>query len=157
MANTMVDVTINRLIKIKDVFSVLNPVTLASIMAPAIRSAVLKGLAPHPAIQFYLTKVARDLITNIEQVIDIKSLVVAGMTADPRTLGTFFKKVGSKELRFLVDSGTYFGFGLGLLQMIQWMLFPANWTLPISGAVVGYITNWIALKMIFEPLYPSKV
>jgi len=31
--------------------------------------------------------------------------------------------------------------------MVQWMLAPANWTLPAGGAVVGYITNWIALKV----------
>ena len=37
------------------------------------------------------------------------------------------------------------------------MLFPANWTLPVGGAVVGYITNWIALKNIFEPVNPVKL
>jgi uncharacterized membrane protein YheB (UPF0754 family) len=41
--------------------------------------------------------------------------------------------------------------------MFQMMLYPANWTLPVSGALVGYVTNWIALKWIFEPLNPVKV
>ena len=27
----------------------------------------------------------------------------------------------------------------------------------IGGAIVGYVTNWIALKWIFEPLNPTKV
>ncbi|KAJ1396675.1 hypothetical protein B484DRAFT_339996, partial [Ochromonadaceae sp. CCMP2298] len=69
----------------------------------------------------------------------------------------FFQRVGNKELSFLVSSGTYFGFVLGLAQMVQWMIYPKNWTLPVGGAVVGYVTNWIALKWIFEPLYPTKV
>ena len=88
---------------------------------------------------------------------DIGSLVVSGMTKDERTLGSFFMKVGAKELKFLIDSGFGFGFLLGILQMFQWMLFPANWTLPVGGAVVGYITNWIALKWIFEPILPTQV
>ena len=58
---------------------------------------------------------------------------------------------------FLVESGTYFGFLLGIVQMLQWAVYPASWTLPVGGAVVGYITNWIALKYIFEPLEPTKV
>ena len=41
--------------------------------------------------------------------------------------------------------------------MLLWMLYPANWTLPVGGAVVGYITNWIALKWIFEPIEPTKI
>ena len=49
------------------------------------------------------------------------------------------------------------GFLLGVVQMFQWMLFPHPWSLPIGGALVGYVTNWIALKMIFEPLNPVKV
>ena len=57
----------------------------------------------------------------------------------------------------MVESGTYFGFVLGVLQMVQWAVYPADWTLPVSGAIVGYVTNWIALKYIFEPLVPTKV
>ena len=52
---------------------------------------------------------------------------------------------------------TYFGFLLGLLQMTQLMLFPANWTLPVSGAIVGFLTNWIALQLIFKPIEPYQL
>lgn len=41
--------------------------------------------------------------------------------------------------------------------MVLWMLYPKNWTLPAGGAIVGYITNWIALKWIFEPIEPTKI
>lgn len=78
--------------------------------------------------------------------------MVRGLSDDPDTLGQFFRKVGSKELKFLVESGTYFGFLLGIIQMFQWMIFPYNWTLPVGGAVVGFVTNWIALKLVFEPV-----
>jgi uncharacterized membrane protein YheB (UPF0754 family) len=157
MAATMVDVTINRLLKITSIFSKLNPVTLASLLVPSVAKTVYKGLVPPAVLQHYLSKVVSDLISNVESIIDIRSLIITGMTTDPKVLGSFFQRVGSKELSFLVESGTYFGFALGMLQMVQWMLFPVNWTLPISGALVGYVTNWIALKMIFEPLVPTKL
>ena len=32
-----------------------------------------------------------------------------------------------------------------------------QWSLPTFGALVGFGTNWIALKMIFEPTFPVKV
>jgi hypothetical protein len=73
----------------------------------------------------------------VESVVNIKTLVVDGMTQDPRTLGSFFQQVGKNELKFLVDSGASFGLGLGVLQMLQWMIYPKGWTLPVCGAVVG--------------------
>jgi len=36
------------------------------------------------------------------------------------------QRVGGKELRFLVNSGTYFGFLLGVVQMGFWMVYPAH-------------------------------
>lgn len=30
------------------------------------------------------------------------------------------------------------------------------WSLSIGGAIVGYATNWLALKWIFEPVNPTK-
>lgn len=157
MASKMVDVTISRLLSIPEVFSQLQPHKLAPLLAPTISGSVLNGLVPSPILKLFLRKTSRDVIRNIESVVDIKSIVVTGLTTDPTTFGSFFQKVGAKELRFLIESGVGFGFLLGLLQMVQWMFFPYNWTLPIGGAVVGYITNWIALKWIFEPLYPTRV
>ena len=157
MASKMVDVTISRLLSIPEVFGMLQPSKLASLLAPVVSKSVGRGLVPSFIVRVFLRKSSVDIIRNIESVVDIKSIVVSGLTTDPKTFGNFFQKVGAKELSFLIESGMGFGFLLGLLQMVQWMLFPFNWTLPIGGAVVGYITNWIALKWIFEPLLPTKV
>ena len=78
----------------------------------------------------------------------------SGLSTDKNILVNLFKKVGSKELSFLVNSGWYFGFGLGLIQMVAWLFCRAWWTLPLGGMVVGLATNWIALKFIFEPVDP---
>jgi uncharacterized membrane protein YheB (UPF0754 family) len=130
---------------------------MATLLAPSVRSAVFGGWIPSPILHFFLKKTSKDVIKNIENIVNIKTLVVKGMCTDPTILGAFFQKVAYKELSFLVDSGLGFGFILGICQMVQWMLWPTKWSLPIGGALVGYVTNWIALKMIFEPLNPVPV
>jgi uncharacterized membrane protein YheB (UPF0754 family) len=35
--------------------------------------------------------------------------------------------------------------------------FPYWWVLPIGGVVIGYVTNWVALWMIFEPVEPRRI
>ena len=50
-----------------------------------------------------------------------------------------------------------FGFVLGLAQMGAWAVKPAFWTLPVAGALVGYVTNWIAIKLLFEPAEPVSI
>lgn len=54
-------------------------------------------------------------------------------------------------------SGFFFGFLLGVVQMFVWLLYDKPWILPAGGAVVGYITNWLAIKLIFEPVDPVKM
>ena len=41
--------------------------------------------------------------------------------------------------------------------MLLWVLWPNGWVLPVGGALVGYITNWVAIKLIFEPVEPVQV
>jgi hypothetical protein len=49
------------------------------------------------------------------------------MCTDPTILGSFFQKVGSKELKFLVDSGAGFGFLLGIsAHLLQSNAFWSN-------------------------------
>ena len=28
---------------------------------------------------------------------------------------------------------------------------------PLLGAIIGYFTNWLAVKMLFRPYYPKKI
>ena len=63
-----------------------------------------------------------------------------------------FKRCGGPEFRFIIVSGLYFGFLIGLVQLAFLSIFGQWWTFPIMGVVVGYLTNWIALQMIFRPL-----
>lgn len=152
MASSMVDVTLSELLSIKEVFAQLDPAKMASILTDIISRVIYGGYVPTFIVEYYLNIVSKEVIRSIEDLISCRDIMVRGFTDDPDTLGQFFRKVGRKELNFLVNSGTYFGFLLGIVQMFQWMMFPYNWTLPVGGAVVGFVTNWIALKLLFEPV-----
>lgn len=98
-----------------------------------------------------------DLSENIEDLLDIKGMVIDRLAADKRLLNQIFLECGDKEFRFIVNSGLYFGFLFGLVQMVVWYFYQAWWVLPFFGLLVGWATNWIALNVIFRPLEPRKI
>ena len=71
-----------------------------------------------------------------------------------------FKDVGESEFRFIEVSGLYFGFLFGLIQMGVFYVVDQNhpeygiWMLPLFGFATGYLTNWVALTVIFKPVEP---
>jgi uncharacterized membrane protein YheB (UPF0754 family) len=101
-------------------------------------------------------KMVDDFKHNIEEIVDIKELVVSQLVNSPELINEIFLKSGAKEFPFIEKSGAYFGFLFGLPTMAVWMVYPSWWVLPVGGLIVGYLTNWIALKIIFEPKHPIK-
>lgn len=99
----------------------------------------------------------RDLGENIEDLIDLKAMVVRQMEGDKALVVRVFLEVGSPEINFIVTSSFWIGLTLGLVQMTLWYWFPWNWGLPLYGAALGYATNWLALAMVFRPLNPIKI
>jgi uncharacterized membrane protein YheB (UPF0754 family) len=102
-------------------------------------------------------KMVKDFQLNVNEIIDIKELVVNYLSEHPALINEIFLTAGNKEFPFIVRSGLYFGFILGLPTMYFWQTFQLWWILPVSGLVVGYLTNWIALQVIFEPKRPIKI
>lgn len=101
-----------------------------------------------------LDNIVDDMAENIEQLVDLKAMVMRLMQADKRLVVRIFKEVGDAELRFVVNSGAGFGFLFGLFQLAAYLLHPADWLVPLFGFVVGFLTNWLALNIIFRPLEP---
>jgi len=102
-------------------------------------------------------KMVRDFQHNVIEILDIKELVVEYLSDHPALINEIFLTAGNKEFPFIIRSGFYFGFLLGLPTMVCWYFFQAWWILPLGGLLVGYLTNWIALKIIFEPKEPIKI
>ena len=117
----------------------------------------------HQRVQQQLPDIIRSLTAqigeNIDQLLDIKLMVIRRMEANPALANRIFKAVGEKELRFIVNFGFWFGLVQGIpTAIITVILFPGQWwLLPILGVVIGYVTNYVAILMIFEPAEPRRI
>ena len=183
MAFTMVTMVTEKLIDVSQTFLRLSPEDISNLLftrIPEIAHAVASTLTlnkfpwamdiaknavptlPGPllselhesVVSKYLAGFVVLLQANVDRVIDLKELVVTEMSVDRSVLCELFQRCGRAELKFLTDSGFFFGFLLGLVQMVVWMFYDNPWTLTVGGTIVGYLTNWIALKLIFEPIEP---
>lgn len=92
-----------------------------------------------------------DVKENIDEFLDLKGLVVEHLTENKHITNEIFLKCGDEEFKFIKRSGLYFGFLFGIVQAIIWYFNDAWWQLPLGGIIVGWATNWLALKMIFNP------
>ncbi len=101
--------------------------------------------------------VAEDIHDHIGRLLDLKELVVSKCEEHPDLLNRLAFAAASKELSFLVFSGAFFGFSFGIVQAVVWYFVPQWWVLPFFGFLVGSMTNWIAIRLIFSPLEPKKV
>jgi uncharacterized membrane protein YheB (UPF0754 family) len=185
MAARAVDLITSKLIDIKEQFSKIDPKIVAEEMGPKmeeltkniIEEAMQKNLTlawslfpkqrkeaiyKQAALEFpqATEDIMRDIKENITELLDLKAMVIENLTRDKSLLNHIFLEVGKKEFKFIEYSGFVFGAYFGVIQMIFWWFvrdYDFAWiTLPVGGVIVGYLTNWLALKMIFEPEEPRS-
>lgn len=122
---------------------------------PGIRRAVEdRARATLPRV---VDGLVEDMTEHIDQLVDMRLMVVEQLSSDPRMLNRIFLEAGAREFRFLINSGLWFGALLGVLQMLAQIFFPSPWILPVAGVAVGYLTNWLALTLIFQPVEPRRI
>jgi uncharacterized membrane protein YheB (UPF0754 family) len=97
-----------------------------------------------------------DIRENIDKVFDLRHTVVTNLVRDKHILNRIFQEAGHKEFRFIAHSGIYFGFAIGLVQMMVWTFYKSWWVLPAFGLFIGWFTDWLALKMVFRPKRPTR-
>ncbi|HEV7650781.1 MAG TPA: hypothetical protein VGP26_21765 [Actinophytocola sp.] len=124
-------------------------------LPPAVREAV------HARIQERLPSIVRGLTEqlgeHIEDLIDAKLLVIRHFEEHPELMNDMLREVGRKELRFMQNFGFYFGFPMGIVLVFVLQAVPQWWVLPLGGAVIGWVVNWIGIKLIFEPVFPRRI
>jgi len=182
MASKAVQLVTSKLISVEEEFEKLDAVEITEEMQPKlselsrnIMDTVLKNELPllwrllpnsqkeklyrETAEQFpsVISNLLLDIKQNIHELLDINRMMVEGLTEDPEMLNRVFQKCGEKEFKFIEKSGFYFGFLFGLIQMLIWNYYQFWWLLPVGGLVVGYLTNFLALKLIFRPMHPVKI
>jgi len=181
MAGKAVDLITRNLMKIEDQFAYLDSDQMVVEMAPELErvskkiidevmntqaQALWLRLPDTVKQEFYdavkedlpltVEKLMKEINLNILEFFDLRTMVISTLVADKGLLNKIFLKCGAKEFKFIERSGAYFGFIFGLVQMLVWYFFQPWWFLPIAGVSVGFITNWLALKLIFKPLKPWR-
>ena len=182
MAKISVNLWTTKLINVKELFEQLDPSKVAEEMRPqfdriskeimdevmAKQSPEIWNKIPESVKRMTYARISRDMPDivseimtdvkdNIEEVFNIEEMVVQRLTSDKQLMVEMFLNCGKEEFKFIERSGFYFGFLFGLIQMAVWYYFPEWWILPLAGLIVGYATNWLALKLIFEPINEKSV
>ena len=121
-------------------------------LPPRMREAV------HQRVQEQLPEIVHEVTgqigAHVDQLLDVKLMVVRHIEANPELANRIYLEVGRWELRFIINFGFVFGFLLGIPTTILTVLVfqSAWWLLPILGVIIGYVTNLVAILMIFEPV-----
>jgi uncharacterized membrane protein YheB (UPF0754 family) len=123
-------------------------------LAPEVKEQVVT--AAEAEVNRLTREVLSDAQAHVGDLLDLERIVTSAVEDDKELMNRIFLRVGAKEFKFIERSGLYFGFLFGLVQLAVWVVYPAWWILPLFGFLVGYATNWLALRLIFEPQEPKK-
>jgi uncharacterized membrane protein YheB (UPF0754 family) len=181
MASKAVDLITSKLMDVESQFSRIDPKRVADEMAPyldrtarrivnevmeeqaprmwkAVPQTIKAGIYKRAAADLpkATEELMEDVKENIVELFDVKNMVVEALCKDRKLLNKIFLDVGQKEFKFIEQSGLYFGFSFGLVQMAVWYFFPQWFLLPLAGLMVGWATNWLALRLIFYPQEPKN-
>ncbi len=181
MAAKAVDLITGKLIDIEEQFARINPKVVAKEMEPRMMDLtrqiideamsqevpVWKLLGDRQKEMIYqraskeipkvTEEIMEDVKNNITEIFHLKKMAVDHLTENKNLLNRIFLEVGHTEFKFIEYSGIYFGFLFGIIQALIWIPFGAWWQLPLGGLIVGYLTNVLALRMIFTPTEPKYI
>ncbi len=124
-------------------------------LTPELRQAL------HERVEREYPKLTRELTRaigkNIDDLLDVKLMVIRQFQREPELANRIFKSVGDRELRLMINFGALFGFILGIPVAVLTGVLGSPWVLLICGPIVGWVTNWLAILMIFEPVEPRRI
>lgn len=123
-------------------------------MAPQMRDFILQEV--HKEALKLVDQLAKSAAAAIEELLDVRAMVVKALSGDnAAVLARLFKEIAAQELKFIEYYGGVFGLLIGLIEMVAWGFFQHWWVMPIVGVIVGLVTNWLAIVMIFKPQEPT--
>ena len=182
MATTAMDLLMNNLVDSKALFAKLDPERVAAELEDPLRLAVddivrevlehhqpdLWEMLPEGVQNLLIRRIHRDapklirelmadIRNDIDSVVDIREMAITACVRDKALLNRLMREIAAPEMRFIAHSGIYFGFTIGLIQMVAWALTREPIIMPLFGLAVGWFTDWLALKMIFLPREPIRV
>ena len=98
-----------------------------------------------------------EMKADLTRYVDLQYLAVTTLVRNKDKLVKLMRGVSNDAMAFVRRSGIYFGLGIGLVQMVAWALFKNPWIMPAFGFTVGFISDYIALNMLFRPTHQKKI
>lgn len=119
--------------------------------------------------------VIKDVKLNINSIVDVKAMAIQILIDNKPLLVEMFQKIGAREFVFIQHFSAVLGFFCGVLQMFLWIAINSGgsedlckkpehkhdfhcWAgfvvLPVSGLIIGYLTNYLGINLIFRPIWP---
>ncbi len=111
----------------------------------------------HKQLPVVLHDLVTELTLNVESLVNMREMVVRQMEGDRLHMVRMFLKVGQKEINFIWHISALIGMFFGIFQMIVWFVVPWHWTVPFWASIWGFLTNWIAIWMVFNPVEPHYI
>ncbi|MEC7241615.1 MAG: DUF445 family protein [Myxococcota bacterium] len=180
MAQMCVEMMTTQLIDARQVFERIDPDRVSELLSPFLEEHAERIIeetlqAQHPKlwqrmpealrerarkrIQKQIPEIVEQVLgevgEDLENYLDLEGLVVEAFTKNRQLVNDLFWECGSAEFQFIARSGFFFGGLFGCVQAVVWSFVQPTWFLPATGLLVGWATNWLALKMVFEPRYPK--
>ena len=180
ISGVIVDQTLSKLGSLDEFFQAMEPEQMAEFITAAVdenlealideimleRSETLWGNIPyavkrriynqaHEALPEMMQALVTDLTYHVEDLVDMRQMIVNKMESDRRLMVNMFLKVGQKEIDFIWHISALIGLVFGIIQMFIFLLVPQHWTVPFFAAIWGLLTNWIAIWMVFNPVEPK--
>ena len=182
MATTCVQLMTDHLLDVKAIFARIDPEKISTLLSPALEkhaAEIVEDALSHryPSVREsvpermresarerlrsevpgVVSKLMEELQDNLDRYLAVNSLVVDAFVGNKALLNQLFWRCGRSEFLFIARSGLLFGGVFGCVQAAVWTTVQPNWFLPVTGLFIGWLTNWIALKMVFEPQDPKTL
>jgi uncharacterized membrane protein YheB (UPF0754 family) len=101
-------------------------------------------------------RILAEMRADLSRYVDVQFLAVTTLIRNKDKLNNLMRSMSTDAMTFVRRSGIIFGFGIGLVQMVAWGLFHNPWIMPAFGFGVGFVSDYIALNMLFRPIEPKK-
>eukprot|EP00803_Ostreobium_quekettii_P008406 evm.model.scf_171.9 EVM.evm.TU.scf_171.9 scf_171:69862-73698(+) len=182
MAGRLTTLFTTKLFSVKEIFSRVDPAVVSKLCEPgsvaiskSTTDEIVKTLFPavwsalpkyvkdevidlvYKESSSFITILMNNLKENITNVLDLTAMSTRLAEENKRIVIDMFLEVGENEYRFVELSGLVFGFIFGLFQTAIFFFWDNEWVLPVAGLLVGWVTNVLALKLIFQPAEPHKI
>ncbi len=182
ISGIIVDQTLSKLGSLQEFFQAMDPAEMAEMISEQVgdelehlidevmleRNAILWENLPysikrriygqaHKQMPSVLRELVTELTYNVENLVDMREMIVQQMENDRALMVRMFLLVGQKEINFIWHISFVIGFLFGILQMGIWLVVPWHWTIVFWAGLWGFLTNWIAIWMVFNPVNPVYI